>query len=64
MRRRWWYALLLLPFIGTLLPALYNHANPSFIGLPFFYWYQMLWVILTVILLGFVVVKTRERHDV
>jgi hypothetical protein len=59
--RRGWYALLVLPFLGTLLPALYNHAHPTLLGLPFFYWYQLLWVPITAALLGTVVVLTDER---
>jgi hypothetical protein len=59
--RRGWYALLILPFLGTLLPALYNHARPALLGLPFFYWYQLLWVPLTAVLLGAVVALTDER---
>ncbi len=61
--RRGWYALLILPFAGTLLPALYNHARPPLFGIPFFYWYQLAWVLATAALLGIVVVLTRE-HDV
>lgn len=61
MNRRWWYALLVLPFAGTLIPPLYNHLAPSFIGLPFFYWYQLLWVIFTSMLLGVVVIATRKK---
>ncbi|HXO16966.1 MAG TPA: DUF3311 domain-containing protein [Candidatus Dormibacteraeota bacterium] len=61
--RRGWYALLILPFVGTLLPALYNHARPPLFGIPFFYWYQLAWVLATAALLGIVVVLTRE-HDV
>lgn len=60
MRRRGWYLLLVLPFVGTLIPPLYNRAAPAFMGLPFFYWYQLAWVIVTAALLGFVVLMTRE----
>lgn len=60
--RRWWYLLLLLPFIGTLVPQFYNRADPALFGLPFFYWYQLAWVPLTSILLGIVVIATRDRH--
>lgn len=60
MRRRGWYFLLVLPFVGTLIPPLYNHTAPAFMGLPFFYWYQLAWVIVTAALLGFVVLMTRE----
>ena len=60
--RRAWYALLALPFLGTLLPAAYNRAGPALFGMPFFYWYQLAWVPITAGLLGIVVVATR-RHD-
>jgi ABC-type uncharacterized transport system permease subunit len=62
MRR--WYVLLVLPFIGTLIPPLYNHARPVLFGMPFFYWYQLAWVIVTAALLGVFVAATRKRHDV
>lgn len=64
MRKRAWYALLVLPFVGTLVPQLYNRAEPALFGLPFFYWYQLAWVIITSVLLGIVVIATREREDV
>lgn len=64
MKKRAWYALLLLPFIGTLFPQLYNHAEPSLFGLPFFYWYQLAWVILTAVLLSVIVVVTKDPNDV
>ena len=63
VKRRWAYALLLLPFAGTLCPALFNRAHPALAGLPFFYWYQLAWVPLTAALLGIVAVVTRESHD-
>ena len=63
-RTRAWYALLILPFVGTLLPWIYNLAEPLLFGMPFYYWYQLAWVILTAVLLGVVVYATRERHDV
>lgn len=62
--RRLWYALLVLPFAGTLVPQLYNHARPALFGLPFFYWYQLAWVPATAALLGIVVLLTRKPDDV
>ena len=62
--RRAWYALLVLPFAGTLIPTLYNHALPALFGLPFFYWYQLAWVVATAALLGLVVALTRKPDDV
>jgi hypothetical protein len=65
MRRRWYLlVLLLLPFGGTLMPAIYNRELPQFAGMPFFYWYQLAWVPLTALLLGCVVLLTRGRGDV
>jgi hypothetical protein len=64
MRRRGWYLLLILPFIGTLLPPIYNRALPSLFGMPFFYWYQLAWVPLTAALLGVVVLKTKDGDGV
>ena len=39
--------LLLLPFIGLLWIPLYNFEEPYLLGLPFFYWYQFLWIPVT-----------------
>jgi Protein of unknown function (DUF3311) len=58
--RRFWYLLLILPFVGTLIPPLFNHARPALFGMPFFYWYQLAWVLVTAALLGAVVALTRE----
>lgn len=44
--RRWWYLVLILPFIATLFPGLYNSESPAMGGLPYFYWYQLLWVVI------------------
>ena len=60
MRRRP-YLLLLFPFIATLSVPIYNHAKPALFGIPFFYWYQLAWVLLTASLLGLFVVLTHER---
>ncbi|HEX3671621.1 MAG TPA: DUF3311 domain-containing protein [Candidatus Cybelea sp.] len=62
--RRAWYALLILPFAGTLIPPLYNHAVPALFGMPFFYWYQLAWIPVTAVLLGVVVLLTRKAGDV
>ncbi|WP_144634197.1 DUF3311 domain-containing protein [Bordetella genomosp. 13] len=44
------WILLLLPFLGLLWVPFYNKALPAFMGFPFFYWYQLLWVPITAIL--------------
>ncbi|MFE9248143.1 DUF3311 domain-containing protein [Streptomyces sp. NPDC007088] len=35
---------LLAPFVAMLWVGSYARIDPAFIGIPFFYWYQMLWV--------------------
>ena len=57
-RNRAWLLLLLLPFAGLFWVPFYNRIEPSFFGLPFFYWYQFLWVFLTPALTWFVYKKT------
>lgn len=59
-RRRRWYWLLAIPFVATLLPPLYARAEPAIGPIPFFYWYQFLWIVLTAALVGLVYVLTRE----
>ncbi len=54
--------LLVLPFLGTLWPALYARAEPSVAGIPFFYWYQFAWIALTALIVGTVYVLTRDRR--
>ena len=48
--RSWILLLLLIPFIAMLWPPFYNFDQPEFIGIPFFYWFQLLWIIITAIL--------------
>lgn len=57
--RKGWYVLFVIPFIGTLFPQFYNQATPALVGLPFFYWYQLLWVVITGFLTFFVYLVTR-----
>lgn len=49
-RRSWLLLLLLIPFIAMLWPPCYNYNQPDFIGIPFFYWFQLLWIVITSIL--------------
>ena len=60
VNKRWWYALLLVPLIATLIPPFYVRSEPQLLGFPFFYWYQLLWVILASAVTWIVFVATRE----
>ena len=52
--RSWLLLLLLIPFIAMLWPPFYNFREPTFIGIPFFYWFQLLWIIITSIITAIV----------
>jgi hypothetical protein len=56
-----WYLLFLVPMIGTLIPPIYNTKDPTFIGIPFFYWYLMAWVLIAVVLMVIVNLFTEDR---
>lgn len=60
---RGWYALLLLPLIGTLVPSVYNAKDPTLIGIPFFYWYLMAWVPISALITITVYRATTPRGD-
>ena len=53
-RRSWLLILLIIPFIALLYPPFYNSIDPKFIGMPFFYWFQLLWIIITAIIVAVV----------
>ncbi len=38
---------LIAPFVAMLWVGSYAKTDPAFIGIPFFYWYQMAWVLLS-----------------
>ncbi|HUA03418.1 MAG TPA: DUF3311 domain-containing protein [Solirubrobacteraceae bacterium] len=56
---RYWYWLLLLPFLALLYPPLYAHLSPRIFGIPFFYWYQAVWLAVTAAITTFVYRRTR-----
>jgi len=41
------YVCLLLPYAGLAWVPFYNRIDPRLFGIPFFYWYQMAWIVLT-----------------
>lgn len=48
---RW---LLAVPVVAVLWVPFYNRVEPSVFGVPFFYWYQLLWVLLGALIIGLV----------
>lgn len=57
-----WYWLLLLPLLGTLIPPIYNREDPALFGIPFFYWYQLVWVPIGVLITVIVYRRTRREQ--
>jgi Protein of unknown function (DUF3311) len=55
----WLRVLFVLPFIALLWVSFYNRIEPTLWGFPFFYWYQLLWVILGAAIAA--IVYTAER---
>jgi hypothetical protein len=56
---RWVNLLLLVPLIGVLVPQFYNRRSPEWGGMPFFYWYQLVWIPVSVTFTYFVYRATR-----
>ena len=56
-----WYLLFVVQFVAVLWPPFYNRAEPAWMGLPFFYWYQLLWVVLSAVTNGVVYFATADR---
>ena len=51
--------LLLLPLVLTLFPPIYNSIDPTIGDIPFFYWYQMAAIVVSVVVTLLVYRKTR-----
>jgi len=57
--KKWLRWLLIAPFIAVLWVPFYNSVEPSLIGIPFFYWYQLLWVLISAVLIYIVYLADR-----
>ena len=57
--RHWPRLLLVIPFAMLWVPS-YNRIEPELGGIPFFYWYQLAWVLVgAVIVLAVYLIETR-----
>lgn len=61
-RRLWWYLLFVIQFAAVCWPPLYNKAEPQMAGLPFFYWYQLLWIVIGGVLTAIVYFATEKSR--
>jgi hypothetical protein len=56
----WWHLLLVVQLVAVLWPPFYNRAEPYLLGIPFFYWYQLLWVLIGAGLTAIVYLSTED----
>ena len=61
-RRHGWNWLLVIPIVMPLLVPLYNRIEPRLFGLPFFYWYQLACVVVTIVTVTAVYQLTKGRR--
>lgn len=61
-RNRLVLMLLLLPLVAVLVPEFYNFSQPSIGGMPFFYWWQLLWIPGVAVCVGIVHRVTRRTR--
>jgi hypothetical protein len=60
LKRYWPRLLLLIPFFAVLWVPSYNRIEPALGGVPFFYWYQLAWILIGAFLvLGVYLIETR-----
>ncbi|MDE2006927.1 MAG: DUF3311 domain-containing protein [Rhodospirillales bacterium] len=62
-RWHWARVLLLIPFVAVLSIGFFDRAEPSLGGFPFFYWYQLLWILLSVGVIGAVYLLEHRDAD-
>jgi Protein of unknown function (DUF3311) len=61
-RRDWspWYLLFIIEFAMVLWPPFFNKVDPTLWGIPFFYWYQLLCVIIGAVITALVYFRTQD----
>ena len=42
--------LIIIPIVVLAAVPLYNRVEPTFLGMPFFYWFQTLWLVIATVL--------------
>jgi hypothetical protein len=52
--RHWLRFLFVLPYVAMLWVSSYNRTTPELFGFPFFYWYQLLWVVVSACIAGII----------
>ncbi|WP_433832623.1 DUF3311 domain-containing protein [Actinoplanes sp. CA-015351] len=62
-RSRHWQWLLVLPTVAPLLTPFANRLEPTLIGVPFFFWYQIACAVFAIVIITVVYLATREADS-
>lgn len=54
------FLLLAVPVVAVLVPEIYSRDAPAIGGMPFFYWWQLLWIAVVAVCMGIVYAITRS----
>ena len=58
------YLWIVVPFVALLWVPFFNRTSPELFGIPFFYWYQMLWTVLgSLCIVPVYLFKKRQRAN-
>ncbi len=49
LKRAIWHVILFVPFFTAICVPLYNRIEPSFYGIPFFYWFQVVLIVVAAV---------------
>jgi hypothetical protein len=60
-RNSWANWLLIIPFVAVLWVPFYNSVEPTWQGIPYFFWYQFLWILLAAGLTALVYFLTEPK---
>lgn len=55
-----YYILLIIPTVVYVSVWFYNHKNPMFFGIPFFYWFQIVFLVFTSIFYVLAVISSKN----
>ncbi|HEX7964893.1 MAG TPA: DUF3311 domain-containing protein [Gammaproteobacteria bacterium] len=47
-----WYIILFVPFFAAICVPLFNRVEPSIAGIPFFYWFQFVLIVVAAAVTG------------
>ena len=65
LRLYWPRLVLAIPFLAVLWVPSYNRLEPTLGGVPFFYWYQLAWILIgATLVLAVYLIETRITHAI